>query len=149
MNFKTRLFGEVNAALKAGDAAKAGALRLLMAAVHNREIEKRTKGGGDLSEDEMIQIFSQEAKKRREAIELFMKGNRNDLAEKERAELRVIEGYLPTPLAREEVERIVSEIIKKSGARDFSGAMKAVMAELKGKTDAKVVSELVRRTFGA
>ncbi len=147
---KEQLILESKAALKSGNEFELGVLRLLTSALHNREIEKKTKGENPLlTEDEVIQLLQTEAKKRREAADLFRKGGRNDLAEKEERENRVIARYLPSMLAGEKLEHAVYDVMERAGAADFPAAMKAVMAELRGKADAKVITELVRRKFSS
>jgi uncharacterized protein YqeY len=143
MSLQQKINDDLKIALKAGDTEKVGVLRMLSAVLHNREIEK----GKDakLTEEEVLQVLTREAKKRKEAIELFEKGGRPELAEKERAELTLIEAYLPKQMAREEVIAAVEKIL--AGLADKSNAglvMKAVMQELKGKADGKMISEIVK-----
>ena len=124
---------------------RAGVLRFLIAQVHNREIEKHGAGkGSELTDEETIEVLGREAKKRREALELFRKGGRADLAEKEERELRVVEGYLPAQLSREELERIVEDALKQ-GAGDFNSVMREVMKQAKGRADGRLVGELVKK----
>ena len=143
MHISKKLIDDLKQAMKIGDAAKVGVLRMLHAALKNREIEK----GKDttLTEDEIIQVFMREAKKRRESIEAFTKGGRLELAVKEQAELVIVETYLPKQLLRSEIVVVVEKIL--TGLADKSNAglvMKAVMQELKGKADGKLISEVVK-----
>jgi len=137
---------ELKTALKSGDAARVSTLRMLNAALKNRQIEKGKDA--DLSDEDVVEVLRKEAKKRKESVEAFSKGGRQDLAEKEQAELVVIEFYLPKQMSREEVEKKVSEIIEtlRQAQSDivFSNVMKAVMQELKGKADGKMISEIVK-----
>lgn len=135
-------------AMKSGDAATLSVIRMLIAVIKNKEIEKHGAGKGDkLTDEETVQILMTEAKKRKDAITAFAAGNRNDLAEKEKAELSIIEKYLPEQMSREEVEQRVREIVKKSGATEVGAAMKTVMAELRGKADGRLVQEVVKQVL--
>ena len=135
-------------AMKAKDAARLVALRMLKAAFMNREVER----GRALDEDEARQVVSALVKQRRDSIEQFTKGGRKDLADKETAEIAVLEGYLPPAVNADELEKAVDAAIASSGAtsaKDMGRVMKAVMADLAGKTvDGKAVNELVRRKLG-
>jgi uncharacterized protein YqeY len=135
-------------AMKAKDAARLVALRMLKAALMNREVER----GRALDEGEARQVVSALVKQRRDSIEQFTKGGRKDLADKETAEIAVLEGYLPPAVDADELEKAVDAAIASSGAtsaKDMGRVMKAVMADLAGKTvDGKAVNELVRRKLG-
>jgi len=135
-------------AMKARDAARLVALRMLKAAFMNREVER----GRALDEGEARQVVSALVKQRRDSIEQFTKGGRKDLADKETAEIAVLEGYLPPAVDADELEKAVDAAIASSGAtsaKDMGRVMKAVMANLAGKTvDGKAVNELVRRKLG-
>ena len=135
-------------AMKAKDAPRLSALRMLKAALMNREVER----GRALDESEARQVVSALVKQRRDSIEQFTKGGRKDLADKETAEIVVLESYLPPALDAAELERVVDSAIASTGAtsaKDMGKVMKAVMADLAGKTvDGKAVNELVRRKLG-
>ncbi len=138
---------DLKEAMKAGNAEKVGLLRMLNSALKNKAIEK----GKDatLTEDDEMQVLLREAKKRKESVEAFMTGGRADLADKEKAELAIIEEYLPKQMSREEAAALVDKIL--AGVADKSNTglvMKAVMAEMKGKADGKMVSELVKEKLG-
>lgn len=143
-----RLSSDLKDALKAGDGFKTGVLRLLVSAIKNKEIERGSKSGESLADEDVIQILATEAKKRREASELFAQGGRADLAEQEQRELEVIQIYLPKLLSAEEAEKNIKKIIDASRDKQFGPVMKAVMAELKGKADAKAVTEIVKKLLG-
>lgn len=146
MNLKDQLSSDLKQALKAGNQSRADLLRLINASIHNKEIEKRTKTGNpELSEEEIIQVLSTEAKKRREASEIFMSGNRSDLREKEENELVIIKDYLPKQLSPEEVQKAIDQIFEQSSPKDFGQAMKTAMQELKGKADAKLIAEIIHK----
>ena len=132
--------------MKAGNSDKVGVLRMLNASLQNRQIEK----GKDavLTDEDMLQVLTREAKKRKESVEAFIKGDRPELAEKEKLELLIVEAYLPKQMSREEVvaevEKIIVTLRQARGNIVFNNIMKAVMAELKGKADGKVISEIVK-----
>ncbi len=146
------LIEDVNRALvesmKAKDQPRLVALRMLKTALTNREIER----GRALDENESRQVVGALVKQRRDSIEQFLKGGRKDLADKEAAEIAVLEGYLPPAVETAELERAVDAAVASTGAssaKDLGRVMKAVMAELAGKSiDGKVVNELVRRKLG-
>lgn len=146
---KQKIVDDLKLAMRAGDADRVGLLRLVQSAIHNKEIEKRTKEKAvvdvELTEEETLQLMQTELKKRREAMEIFRKGEREDLASKEEKEAVIIMEYLPKQMSVEETEAAVSRILKEFGAKDFGSAMKAVMAELRGKADAKMISEIIKK----
>lgn len=141
---KEQLTGDLKEFVKAGASEKTAAVRFLLAQIQNREIEKRSAGKAPaLSEEEVIEVIRKEVKKRREAIELFKKGGRNELVQKEEKELAFITGYLPPEMSREELEKIIDDL-KHQGFNDFNSLMKETMKEVKGKADGKLVSEIVK-----
>ena len=131
-------------AMKQRDEQRLSALRLLKAALMNREVER----GGALGEAEERQVVMTLAKQRRESIEQFAKGGRDDLVRKEQAELEILQSYLPPAMDEETLGRIVREVIAETGAaspKDMGKVMKAVMARIPtGAADGKAVSERVR-----
>lgn len=149
MSLHQKISDNLKTAMKAGQEFEVSVFRFLLASLHNKEIEKKGKGlEPALSDDEVIEVLNREAKKRKEAAELYAKGNRNDLAEKETKELEIIKKYLPEQLGEEEIEKIVKAAIEKTGAkevRDFGKVMAEAMKELKGKADASVVSEIIKK----
>lgn len=138
--------------LKAGKSFEAGVLRLVISAVKNKEIEKRGKGlEAGLSDEEIIEVLSKEAKKRKEAMDVYTKGGRPELAQKEADELVLIKNYLPEELNREEIEKVVEVAIKNIGAtgqKEFGKVMGEAMKELKGKADTSTVSEIIKNKLG-
>lgn len=121
-------------------------LRGLKSALHNLEIELKSKDK-KLNEEMIIEVVQREAKKRREAIEIFKKGNREDLAEKELKELEIINTYLPEQLSEDDLRKIIQDKIKELGvvnASDFGRVMGVIMKEVKGKTDGNKVGEIVK-----
>lgn len=136
-------------AMKAKDQGRLGPLRMLKAALMNREVER----GRPLDDSESRQVVSTLVKQRRDSIEQFLKGGRQDLADKETAEITLLETYLPAAVSADEIERAVADAISSTGAaspKDMGRVMKAIMAALAGKNvDGKLVSDLVRRKLGA
>jgi hypothetical protein len=131
-------------AMRQHDEVRLRTLRMLKAALMNREVQR----GGGLDAAESQQVVASLVKQRRESIEQFTKGGRQDLADKELAEIRVLEAYLPTAADPAAIERAISDAISETGAsspKDMGRVMKAVMAKLAGQTvDGKAVNELVR-----
>jgi uncharacterized protein len=139
----------ITEAMRRQDAPKLSALRMLKAALMNRSVEK----GRDLDEAESRQVVSGLVKQRRDSIEQFLKGGRKDLADKEAAEISILESYLPPAADPALIERAVADAIAETGAttqRDMGRVMKAVMSRLAGQTlDGKAVNEIVRRKLGS
>jgi uncharacterized protein len=135
----------ITESMKAKDQARLVPLRMLKAALMNREVER----GRALDDSESLQVVAGLVKQRRDSIEQFLKGGRKDLADKETAEIAILETYLPAAVGGADLERAVDAAIASTGAtsqKDLGRVMKAVMAELTGKTvDGKAVNELVRR----
>lgn len=136
-------------ALKNSDSAKTGTLRMVLAVFQNKEIEKKGKGSDPvLTEEEITEILFKEAKKRKEAIDAYVKGGRGDLVQKEKEELDIIQKYLPKQMGGKEVEKAVSEILKKidiGNQNNFGKVMGEVMKKLRGMADAKLVGEAVKK----
>jgi uncharacterized protein YqeY len=136
-------------AMRKRDAARLSALRMLKAAFMNKDVEK----GRDLDDDEARQVVASLVKQRKDSIEQFTKGGRQDLADKEAAEIRVLEAYLPPAADPAVIDHAVSDAIAETGAispKDMGRVMKAAMARLAGQNvDGKTVNELVRRKLGA
>ncbi len=144
MSLKQRITTDLTAAMKAKDAARTSVLRMVKAAVMNREIEK----GGELTEEELTKTFQSLVKQRRDSVEQFEKAGREELAAKERDEITVIEEYLPQAAPREEIERAVAEAVAELGAtsmKEMGTVMKAAQAKLAGRNaDGRTVSEIVK-----
>ena len=140
---------DITAAMKAKDAARLSALRMLKAAIMNKGVEK----GRDLEDAEVLQVVSSLVKQRRDSIEQFTKAGRTDLVDKETGEIAVLEDYLPPAATAEEIDAAVAAAIAETGAtspKDMGKVMKAVMPKLAGKNaDGKAVNEAVRRKLGA
>lgn len=143
MTLQERIESDLKAALKEKDKPRLSALRLIKAAIKNKEIEK----GSPLSEEDLIALLSSLAKQRKESIAEFQRGGREDLVLKEEEELRLLKSYLPEELSKEELTRLVKETINEVGASttaDMGKVMKALMPKVRGRADGKEVSAIVR-----
>lgn len=144
MSLKERIDADYKTAMKVRDAVKVSVLRLLRSAIHNAEIDRQRA----LTDDEILGVIQSEIRKRRESIEAFQQGGRADLAEREQAELDILEAYLPQPLSRAELEALVRETIREVGAlsvRDMGKVMAVLMPKVRGRADGREVNELVRQ----
>ena len=149
MTLNHKVSADIAAAMKARDASRLSALRMLKAAVMNKSVEK----GRDLDDAEVLQVVSSLVKQRRDSIEQFSKAGRTDLVAKETGDLAVLQDYLPPSATPEEIDAAVVAAVAETGAsspKEMGKVMKAVMPKLAGKNaDGKAVSEAVRRTLGA
>ena len=144
MNLKDKIIADMTAAMKAKDADKTGTLRMVKAALMNRQIDK----GSELTDDEVMKALASLVKQRRDSIESYEKAGRAELAAKEAAEIAVIETYLPQAATADEIVAAVEAAIAETGAssiKEMGNVMKATMAKLAGKSaDGKLVSEAVK-----
>lgn len=132
-------------ALKARDERKLSALRLLRTEIKKREVSGQKR---ELLEAEVLETISTLVKQRRESIRLFREGQRQDLVEKEEAELQFLQAYLPQPLTQSAIEELIDPILletQATGMKDQGKVMKAVMAKISGRAEGKVVSEIVKQ----
>jgi uncharacterized protein len=140
---------DIAAAMKAKNATRLSALRMLKAAIMNKSVEK----GRDLNDDEALQVVGALVKQRRDSIDQFAKAGRTDLVDKETAEIAVLDEYLPPAATGEEIDAAIALAIAETGAssaKDIGKVMKAVMPKLAGKNaDGRAVNEAVRRKLGA
>ncbi len=147
MGLREQIDADIKNAMKSGAKDKVSALRMLSAALKNKQIEKRAP----LVDGEVLDTVRSLIKQRKDSIEQFAKGGRQDLVDKETAEVAVLEVYLPQQMAREEIEKIVREVIAQTGAqgaKDMGKVMKALVPLLAGRADNKLVSELVKSSLG-
>ena len=147
MELKADIQDAVKTAMKSGDALTLSTLRLLLSAVHNEEIKARR----ELTAEEIQRTISTLCKQRNEAIGLFRKGGREELAQKEEAELKVLQRYLPQPLTEDAVRALIRDSINELGAKgiqDLGRVMKQVMPKVSGRTDGKRVNELAKALLG-
>jgi uncharacterized protein YqeY len=144
MSLHDRLTEDLKLAMKCRDQLRMDVIRMIKAAVLNKEVELKR----DLDDAEMSRVMTTLVKQRRESVEQFEKAQRAELAEKERREIEIIEAYLPKPLTPQELEALVVSVISETGAssmKDMGQIMKAVMARVAGQPlDGKHVSDLVK-----
>jgi uncharacterized protein YqeY len=143
MELKAEIQQAVKSAMKGGDALTLSTLRLLLSAIHNEEIRLRK----ELTTEEIQKTIATLAKQRNESIGLFRKGGREELAQKEEAELAVLQKYLPQALSEEELRSLIQESIGELGAKgvgDLGKVMKQVMPKVSGRSDGKRVNELAK-----
>jgi uncharacterized protein YqeY len=144
MSLRDRLTEDLKQAMKSRDQLRTDVIRMIKAAVLNKEVELKK----DLDDAEMSRVMTTMIKQRKESVEQFEKGNRAELAAKERQEITIIEAYLPQPLAPAQLAAVVEAVIRDTGAtsaKDMGMVMKAVMARLAGQpVDGKQISDLVR-----
>lgn len=144
MEIREKLSADLKAAMIAKDSVKLGAIRFLQAAIKNREIDMRPN---PITAEEVMAVIKRLAKQRKESIEQFTAGGRQDLADQEKAELAVLEAYLPAQMSREQIEVVVTEVIAALGAKtvkDMGSVMKEVVARTAGTADNKTVSEVIK-----
>lgn len=147
MELRSRIEADTKDALKSGAKDKVSTLRMLSAALKNKQIDKRRP----LTEEEVLETARTLIKQRRDSIEQFAKGGRQDLVNKETAEIAVLEVYLPKQLTREELEIMVRDAIAQTGAqgaKDMGKVMKTLVPMVGGRADGKLVSELVKNALG-
>ena len=138
---------ELNHAIKSNDELIRSTLRMLLASIQGKEKDKQYKEKTGLTEEEIMDIIASEAKKRKDSISEFEKGGRQDLADKEKAELEVLAKYLPEQMSEDEIKKFVEETIEEVGAssmQDFGKIMGPLMPKLKGKADGAIVSKIVK-----
>lgn len=144
MEIREKITADVKAAMIAKDSVKLGALRMLQAAIKNKEIEMRPD---PITPEEVQNVIKKLAKQRKESIDQFQQAGRQDLVDQETAELKVLEVYLPAQMSREQIEALVTEVITALGAKtvkDMGPVMKEVIAKSGGAADNKVVSEVIK-----
>jgi uncharacterized protein YqeY len=149
MTLKERLMEDLKDATKAKEKLRLSTIRMIRAAVKNMEIARRQK---ELNDQGVLEVLDSLAKQRKESIEQFRKGGREDLACKEEEELRIVSSYLPPQLSHEELQTRVKEAIRESEAtslKDFGKVMKILMPRLKGQADGKVLGDMVREQLAA
>ena len=148
MSLKQRITSDLTTAMKARDVLRTSTLRMVKAAIMNREIEQ----SGELTDEEVLRTFRTLVKQRHDSVEQYENGGRQELADKERAEVAILEEYLPQAASREEIEQAVTSAIgevEASSQRDMGRVMKAAQARLAGRSaDNRVVSEIVKAKLG-
>lgn len=144
MVLKEKIMDDVKTAMKAKDQLKLNALRFLQAAIKNREIELRPNA---INEEEVLGVIKKMVKQRKESIEQYTAAARQDLVDQESLELQILEQYMPAQMGREQIEKLVAEVISSTGAKsvkDMGNVMKEVIARSKGSADNKTVSEVIK-----
>lgn len=145
MSLKDQIIADMTAAMKAKDAARTSTLRMVKAAIMHREKE----GAGELSDEDVMKLLRSQVKQRRDSVEQYQKAGRQELVDKETAEIEVIESYLPQAASEAEIEQAVSDAVTETGAtsmKDMGVVMKSAMAKLAGKNaDGRLVSEAVKK----
>lgn len=142
------LKGTLQAALKERDTLRVSVLRMLLSSSKNKEIELKRS----LTDDDLIGVITAQIKLRKEAVGSYQQGGRADLAEKEEAEIRILQEFLPPQLSEQEIKNIIESAVKKAGAqspKDMGKVMKEIMPEIKGRADGKQVSQLVKERLSS
>jgi uncharacterized protein YqeY len=148
VSLKEKLEDGLKAAMKSGDRVAVAAIRLSLSEIKNAVIDKRRP----LEDNEIVNILRSGVKKRQESIEMFAKGGRQELVEKETAEIKVIEGFLPAGLGAAELEALVAAAIAETGAasmKDIGRIMKAVLPKVAGRADGAEINKLIKARFSA
>lgn len=137
-------------AMRSKDEEKLSTIRMLKSAIQYHEIQKGG-AGYTATDDDVIEVVGREIKKRRESIELYEKGQRQELADKEKRELEILQGYLPEQMSEDEIKKLVTEAIAQTNATtiaDMGKVMGALMPKTKGKADGQLISSIVREKLG-
>ncbi len=145
---KQKLSGDLKQAMRDGDKVKRDTIRMLTSAINNAEIARR----GPLSESDVLGIIAKEVRLRKESIDAFKQGERSDLADREEAEMAVLQTYLPQQMSREEIAEAVREIIAEvdaQGPADKGKVMPAAIARLKGRADGREINQVVTELLAA
>ena len=140
---RQQISDQMKTAMKNREADRLVVLRFIWSEIKNREIDLKH----ELNDEEVVDILRREVKRRVESIEQYKQGGRMDIVEKEQAELPVINGFLPQLMSPTEVDEVVQKVLPTLESRDFGQVMRAVMAQVKGKADGKVVSEAVNKAI--
>jgi uncharacterized protein len=161
MSLKIKIQEDLKASLMQKKELELSVLRMLLNAVNNKETDKKTKiwketpdmapekirKEAELSDEEIFDVIASEIKKRREAIELYEKGGRKELADKESKEVEILQKYLPAQLSEDEIKKLVAQAINKTGAKEMKEmgkVMGMITAQVKGKADMTLVSKIVK-----
>lgn len=145
MSIKENIKADLTDAMKSGETDKRDVLRMLDSMIKNVEIEKNKREDG-LGDEEILEVVSRAVKQRKDSIEQYTKGGREDLAEKEKAEIDILFKYLPEQMSEDELRNIVKSVIEETGAKDKSEigkVMGAIMGKVKGKADGNLVKKIV------
>ncbi len=147
MGLKEQLVEDMKSAMRSKETARLDTIRLLRAAIQRLEVDRTDRKnpdyGTEITENDYIGVVQKEIKQRRDSIDAFVKGGREDLADKERVELEIMERYLPRQLSREEIMAAVAPLVEREG-KDFRKIMPLASKELKGKADGRLINEVVK-----
>jgi len=148
MNVKETILADLITAMKAKDTKRLQVLRSLKAKLLEKEIEQRSGGKAELSNEDALAVLTKAAKQRKESIDQYTAGNRLDLVDVEKIELEIIESYLPAPMSEDDIIELIDNQINKVGAtgmQDIGKVMGPIMGQLKGKADGSLVNKLVKQ----
>ena len=149
-DIKEQINNDIKTAMRAKNKEMLSVLRMASSAIKDKEIAMRKGEAVNLTDEQVIEVLSSEVKKRKDSITAYEQGGREDLSEKERSELKILEKYLPKQMSDEELEKIVKEIAEThchASPRDFGKIMGQVMPRVKGKADGNKVSEAVKKVL--
>jgi hypothetical protein len=149
---REKINADLKEAMKAGDKDRVGTLRLINAAIKSADIEARPSGKDKITDADILGVLAKMIKQRRDSIEQYRAGGRQDLVDKEAAEIRIIEGYLPKQMSEAEAKKAIAVLIKEVGAagpKDMGKVMAALKTKLAGKADMSRVSTLVKNKLSA
>jgi uncharacterized protein YqeY len=144
MGMKETILADLKTAMKNQEAIKLSAIRFLQSAIKNREIELRPAA---ITDQEIMTVIKKICNQHKDSIEQFTKADRLDLVDNEKAQLTILEGYLPKQMPREDLEKIITEVmaeLKASSIKDMGGVIKGVIAKTAGAADNKIISEIVK-----
>ena len=151
MNLKDVIQEDMKAAMRGKEEMRLSTIRMLKSAIQYYEIQKGG-AGYEATDEDVVEVAGREIKKRKEAIELYEKGNRQELADKEKAEMEVLQKYLPEQMSEDDVKKLIDDAIASTGAstmQDMGKVMGILSPQIKGKADGGMVSSLVRSKLGA
>lgn len=147
MSLQAKIDQDLKEAMRNKDKIRMSAIRMLKAAIKKQEIEKR----GSLTDEEIVDVISREIKQRRDSISEYEKAGRQDLVDKEQAEVDILMTYLPKQLTEEEIRSLVQQVIAEVGAKskaDMGKVMSAIMPKVKGRADGRVVNQIAQQLLG-
>ena len=151
LNLNDKILNDLKQAMIGKRKLELSVLRMLITSLKNKKISLGGDGKGDLSKEQIIEIVAYEIKQRKDSITAYEDGNRKELADKEREELKILEEYMPEQMSKEELKKEVKEIISSLGevsAKDFGRVMGAVMPKFKGRADGNTVTAIVKEILG-
>jgi len=147
-NLQVKIINDLKKAMLGKEEETVAALRLLISALHNKEISLRKKGKAELANEQVVECLKSEVKKRKDSIIAYQQGQRQDLVQKEEKEIEILEKYLPKQMGDKEIEKVVKEVIKsisEASLKNFGQVMGLAMTKVKGRVDGSKVSEIVKK----